>query len=290
MMQNCDGTGNAPPKVSVIVPVYNQGKYLSEALDSVVRQTYPYWECIIVNDGSSDGTEEVAKYYVNQDARFKYLYQENAGVAAARNNGIKHSDGFFILPLDGDDYINSTYLEKAVNYLQFHPETTLVYGKVERFGKEKGLMNLPEYSWDSIIWRNCIVNCAMFKRADFENTRGYDVNMRNHQDWDYWLTLLNPDSVVHCFDEVMLYYRISNNGLRAEGGRRFEAVARQIYNNHKEIYAPYLSDVLYYRSKGLTYEEEYWKVKEKYDGVLSSKAYRLGKVLMKPFAWMKSFK
>ena len=97
-------------KVSVIVPVYNQGEFLSEALESVLQQTYPNWECIIVNDGSTDNSGEVAKGYVNKDDRFKYLYQDNSGVAAARNNGIRHSDGFYILPLDSDNVLCPTYL------------------------------------------------------------------------------------------------------------------------------------------------------------------------------------
>lgn len=136
------------------------------------RKTYPYWECVIVNDGSTDNSEEIAMHYVNKDNRLKYLYQTNAGVAAARNNGIGRSDGFYILPLDSDGILCPCYLEKAVNHFQSYPETTLVYGNVEKFGDEKGLWNLPMYSWEGIIWRNCIVNCAMYKRADFEATDG----------------------------------------------------------------------------------------------------------------------
>ena len=134
-------------KVSVIVPVYNQGEFLAEALDSVLQQTYSNWECVIVNDGSTDNSEEVAKSYLDKDNRFKYLYQENSRLAAARNNGIRHSDGYFILPLDSDNVLCPAYLEKAVSYFLLHPETTLVYGKAELFGDRSGIWNLPEYSW-----------------------------------------------------------------------------------------------------------------------------------------------
>ena len=91
------------PKVSVIVPCYNQGEYLADALESVLYQTFTDWECIIVNDGSSDNTEEVANKFCELDKRFKYISQTNQGVSAARNNGIKASSGTYILPLDGDD-------------------------------------------------------------------------------------------------------------------------------------------------------------------------------------------
>ena len=84
--------------VSVIIPCYNQGCYLSEALDSVMRQTYPNWECIIINDGSKDQTDAVAKEYCQKDSRIRYISQENSGVIAARNRAVSESSGEFILP------------------------------------------------------------------------------------------------------------------------------------------------------------------------------------------------
>ena len=102
------------PKVSIIVPCYNQAQYLEDALQSVVFQTYKDWECIIVNDGSVDNTEIIAKNWLLKDNRFKYLHQENGGLSMARNSGIKLAEGDFILPLDADDKISSNYIEKAI--------------------------------------------------------------------------------------------------------------------------------------------------------------------------------
>ena len=103
------------PLVSIITPCYNQAQYLSEALDSVLRQTFANWECIIVNDCSSDNTEEVAMSYCNKDARFRYCpLDHNQGLCTARNNGIGMSSGKYILPLDADDIIADCYLEEAV--------------------------------------------------------------------------------------------------------------------------------------------------------------------------------
>lgn len=274
-----------PVKVSVIVPVYNQGEFLAEALDSVLQQTYSNWECVIVNDGSTDNTEKVAKSYVNKDDRFKYLYQNNSGCAAARNNGIRHSDGFFILPLDSDNMLCPTCLEKAVGYFLLHPETTLVYGKVEFFGDRSGIWNLPEYSWDSFIWSNCIDNCAMYKRSDFEATGGYrNVLM---EDWDFWLSLLKPDSVVYRYDDVLFRYREREVSRGSGTFDKLESTTVQIYENHKEIYAPYLSKILYFGISKLIYEGYYEDMKNKYEHVLATKAYRLGKTLLKPLAWLR---
>ena len=84
--------------VSVIMPCYNQGDYMPEAIESIISQTYPNWECIIIDDGSTDHSERVAKEYCQKDSRIRYIYQENAGVIAARNHAIGESLGEFILP------------------------------------------------------------------------------------------------------------------------------------------------------------------------------------------------
>jgi glycosyltransferase involved in cell wall biosynthesis len=97
--------------ITVIVPCYNQAAYLDEALQSVLNQTYLYWECIIVNDGSTDQSEVKAKEWTEKDHRFKYFYQKNSGLCSARNFGIKKAQGEFILPLDADDKLGENYLK-----------------------------------------------------------------------------------------------------------------------------------------------------------------------------------
>ena len=101
------------PLISVIVPCYNQAQYLDECLQPVLDQTYTDWECIIVNDGSPDHTEEVAKKWLKKDPRFKYIHKENGGLSSARNAGITQAKGEWVLPLDADDKIGNLYLELA---------------------------------------------------------------------------------------------------------------------------------------------------------------------------------
>lgn len=108
-------------KVSIIVPCYNQAQYLDEALQSIVDQTYTDWECIIVNDGSPDRTEEVARSWEAKDPRFVYVYQENGGVSSARNLGIQMAKAEFLLTLDADDKYEATFLEKAMTVVLNHP-------------------------------------------------------------------------------------------------------------------------------------------------------------------------
>ena len=106
------------PLISVIVPCYNQAQYLDECLQSVLDQTYTDWECIIVNDGSPDHTEEIAKKWVEKDTRFIYLSKENGGLSDARNVGIQASSGSYIALVDSDDLIAQSFIEELYEVKQ----------------------------------------------------------------------------------------------------------------------------------------------------------------------------
>ena len=111
--------------VSVIIPCYNQAQYLPDALGSVLAQTYPHWECIVVNDGSPDNTEEVAQQWCEKDNRFRYLHKQNGGLSSARNAGLDAAKGDYIQFLDADDAIHSEKLEIQTGTLQNSAENAL---------------------------------------------------------------------------------------------------------------------------------------------------------------------
>ena len=272
-------------KVSIIVPCYKQAEFLPETLDSILNQTYSNWDCVIVNDGSPDHTEEVAKLYLEKDARLKYIKQENSGVCVARNTGIASTYGEFILPLDADDIIAPTYLEKAVDHFQKHPQTKLVYGKAEKFGVEKGYWDLPAYDYDKFIWSNCIFNSAMFRRCDFNATGGYNVNMvHGNEDWDFWLSLLKREDVVYRIDEIVYYYRIQNVSRTTKLlDHHLRDNLIQLCNNHPEIYDSYKGELLLYHKES----EEIEALNTELLRIRHTHAYRLGKFILKPFSWIR---
>lgn len=121
------------PLISIIVPCYNQSQYLDECLQSVLHQTFTDWECIIVNDGSPDNTEEVAAKWVEKDARFHYYKKENGGVASARNFGIEKAIGDFIQLLDGDDILEKEKLQYQSEILKNNKKIDIVYGSSRYF-------------------------------------------------------------------------------------------------------------------------------------------------------------
>ena len=271
-------------KVSIIVPCYKQAETLSETLDSILAQTYLDWECVIINDGSPDNTEEAAKPYLEKDSRFKYIKQENKGVCVARNTAIAASCGEYVLPLDADDRISSTYLEKAVDHFLHFPETKLVYGKAERFGIENGCWDLPEFDYEKFIWDNCVLNSSIFRRSDYNATIGYNANMvHGNEDWDFWLSLLKREDVVYRIDDVVCYYRVQEFSRTTELAKHhLRENLIQLCKNHPDIYDSYKERVLLYKKE----LDEIAVLKAELNRIRHCHAYRLGKFLLKPFSWI----
>lgn len=278
--------------VSIIVPCYKQAQYLAETLDSVLAQTYKNWECIIINDGSPDNCEEIANIYIQKDKRIKYVWQENSGVSAARNNGISHSNGEYILPLDADDIIESSYIEKAINRFISFPETKLVYCKADTFGVTNGDWCLDDYDYEKIIWGNCIFCSALFRRIDYDQTNGYNVNMvYGNEDWDFWLSLLKKDDIVYRIDEVLFHYRTKSISRTTELPKEhLKETLIQICKNHPDIYSAHFNEILYYQNHAKYYFDllnSYNSLIRDYKKMHTSLTYRIGRCIMGPILLIK---
>ncbi|NLP58167.1 glycosyltransferase family A protein [Lutibacter sp. B1] len=137
-------------KVSIIVPCFNQAKYLNNTLQSVYNQTYKDWECIIVNDGSTDDTEVVALNWSNKDSRFKYFFQNNNGVSVARNYGVKLAKGKYIQFLDSDDILEKNKINYQVKILDSNPEIDIIYSS-SRYFFDGDLLNFYPIHYNGII-------------------------------------------------------------------------------------------------------------------------------------------
>jgi len=227
--------------VSVIVPAYNLAEYLPETLDSLLNQTYQDWECIIVNDGSSDNTEAVALTYLEKDTRFKYFLKENGGLSDTRNYGIERAVGTYIFPLDADDVIAPRYLADAVDVLEKNNSIKVVYCKASYFGEKDGSWDLPEYSFAKLLKANLIFCTAMYRKSDYVQTEGYAIEMKGgYEDWDFWLSLLKNGGDVYQIPETYFYYRIRNNSMaRIIDEKLNEDLCNRIYRRHFETYLKY---------------------------------------------------
>lgn len=232
--------------VSVIVPCYNQGSFLAETLESVLKQRYTLWECVIVNDGSTDDTEIVAHQFIERDTRFKYVIQKNSGLSAARNAGINNSSGEFILPLDSDDLISEDYLEKAVPVLISQPDTKIVYCQAELFGEMSGVWELPEFDLKRFAYENQIFCTALYRRSDYLKTEGYDPEMiYGWEDWSLWIGLLKDGGNVYKIPETCFYYRIRSGSMVRQIDESKQIYLRQlIYRKHIKFYDQFFPDPL----------------------------------------------
>ena len=201
-------------KVSVVVPCYNQAQYLDEALQSVLNQSFTDWECIIVNDGSTDNTETISNKWVKKDSRFKYLFQDNAGLSSARNLGIKNANSEFILPLDADDKIGENYLKLAYQAFQENKDLKVVYCEAKKFGDSNELWKLLKFSLYNLSRKNMIFCTALSRKKDWETVGGYDVNMiHGWEDWEFWISMLKNGGLVKKIESVQFYYRVKNHSM-----------------------------------------------------------------------------
>lgn len=226
------------PKVSVIIPCYNQGQYLNEAVDSILNQSYQDFEIIIINDGSNDKfTNDLLLGYNRPKTRV--LHTINQGLSSARNNGIRESKGEYILPLDADDKIALTYLEKAVAILESDNDIGIVYCQAEYFGKKKGRWDLPSYHFPEILLANLIFCTALFRKCDWERVGGYKPIMKyGWEDHEFWLSIIELGRNVFQIPEVGFFYRQKDDSMIKSMGRDEMIYSyEQLYANHIDLYS-----------------------------------------------------
>ena len=225
------------PTVSVIIPCYNQGRYLDEAVQSVLGQSYQDFEIIVVDDGSTEQeTNQILDNYNRPKTRL--IRTNNQGLANARNNGIAACSGKYILALDADDKIGGTYLEKAAHMLEDNESVGIVYCKAELFGEVSGAWELPAYRFPDILLGNVIFCSAMFRRLDWEKVNGYDPRMiYGWEDYDFWLSLIELGREIHCIPDTLFFYRKHSGSMIARMEREHAIFSfAQLVRNHSKLY------------------------------------------------------
>lgn len=225
--------------VSVIMPCYNDGKYIREAIASVEQQTYSSWEIIIIDDGSDD--EETIKIINSiNDKRITVLYTEHIRPAGARNFGIQHAKGKYILPVDSDDIIDKTYMEKAVKIIESDPKIGVVYCQAELFGEQEGRWDLPNYCFEKMLLDNIVFVSALFYKEDWKKVGGFSTTMAaGMEDYDFWLSIMSLGREIYQIPEALFYYRIkpvSRTTSFQNNCDQVQETYRIMYHNHQAFY------------------------------------------------------
>ncbi len=230
-----------PPLVSVIIPCYNLAQYLPEAVESVVKQTFTDWECIIVNDGSTDDTSEVARKIISKysDRRIILLEKENGGPADARNFGIMNSQGVYILPLDADDVIHPSFLEKALNVLLKNPNIHIIYTDLQEFGERNNYVSARDFNPISLRFQNHLNYCSLYLRKVWTIVGGYDTkkNIIGYEDWDFWIGCAEKGFTAQRIPEPLLLYRIRKVSTYTQAIKRDLEKKAHIVLNHPSLYS-----------------------------------------------------
>lgn len=179
------------PKISVIIPCFNHGKFIKQAIESVKKQTFTDYEIIVINDGSTD------KYTIEILDKLKFDYediifidQKNGHLSNARNNGIRISKGDFFLPLDADDIIEPNMLEDCYNKIKKRKNLGFVYTYARLFGDSNEVMVKKWYNFFDLLNLNYIVACSLFRKSCWNEVGGYDENMKSgYEDWEFLIRL-----------------------------------------------------------------------------------------------------
>lgn len=211
---------NQKKLISVVIPAYNVARYIKQSLFSVMSQTYKEFEIIIVNDGSTDNTGEILAEYAKKDSRITIITQDNKGLAAARNTGLRNAKSEYICIFDSDDIMLPDKLLKQYKFLESHPEYDITYSDLYHFidGKKSiyhhPMRALSDPQYNSLLYGNVInPNTVFFRSSVFEQYGGFDESFRSAEDWEFWLNLSFNGVNFGYQPERLTLYRVRGDSL-----------------------------------------------------------------------------
>lgn len=241
--------------VSIVIPCYNHGQYIQEALDSIDIQKINYTiEVIIVDDGSSDAAT-LKKLDDLKALNYTVIHQTNGGPGKARNAGIQVAAGKYILPLDADNKISPDYINKAVPVLEKN-QADIVYAAPQFFGDteiKSRQFKVRPFDDLGLVTGNCADACAVFKKEVWEKNGGYDEAMPSYgfEDWDFWISASKNKFVFHFINDKLYYYRILHNSMISafDNKERTVIIHRYLAKKHAEFFLEKLVKITYIRER-----------------------------------------
>lgn len=226
------------PTVSIIIPCYAHEQYLAQAVDSVIGQTFQDWECIVVNDGSPGDTRKALRAY-EDEPRVRYISQRNKGLPAARNAGVSRARGTYILPLDADDAIAPTFLERT---LAAQNGRNIVYTDFVAFRDDgsKTTHVQPEYSFEAMLQRGMMFATSLYPRCMWEEIGGYPEDFTlGWEDYAFWIMAGTRGWYGVKVAEPLFWYRQRDGSMREQADSRREQIKAQLWDKFRPVYEFY---------------------------------------------------
>ena len=223
--------------VTVIMPCYNQGFFLSEAIKSLIQQKFQDWECIIVNDGSTDRTGQEALNWCKKDQRIRYLVKENGGLSSSRNAGMRAATGHFIQFLDADDIIHPNKFHSAIEAFKRNESVELVISdfwesqdSVHHTYHPWCTLHDKEFSYKSILldWEATYtipIHCAVFRKSLLQDFR-FNEDLAGKEDWLMWLYIFKRNTPYVFINERQAVYRHHYSGMTKNPISNFNNVCK----------------------------------------------------------------
>ena len=221
--------------VSIITPLYNSERFVGQTIESVMAQTYPEWEMIIVNDGSTDKGADVVSCYAAKDKRIRLLEQENGGCASARNHGLSEAKGRYYCFLDSDDYWDPEFLEEQLRFMT-EKRAAIVTCSVRRVDENGKAILSPQIVPERMTYFDILKSCNLPCLATvIDASRLHDIRFREElhnlrDDYALWLSLMKQTDYAYGNQQVLANYRISANQVT---GNKRKVIIPQFMVNYK---------------------------------------------------------
>lgn len=224
------------PRVSVVIPCYNHGEYVKDAILSVFEQTMESFEVVIVDDGSDDGATPGILDALTWP-RLRVIHQENVGLPGARNRGIGIARGEYVVMLDADDELVPTYLERMASALDADEGAAFAHCWAELFGDLQAVWVTRPYNRYQLLLSNSVVGCVMLRKAAWASVGGYDETMVDgNEDWDLWIRLMHAGFGAVEVREPLFRYRKHGVSMSVESESRYESALASLSRRLPHIY------------------------------------------------------
>ena len=224
-------------KVSVIIPCFNHGEFLAEAVRSVTNIRRDDVELIVVDDGSTDERTR-REIETLRGHGIKVVRQENNGLGGARNAGILASQGEYLFPLDADDRLRSGWIDRGIGILDADPRVGIVYGDAQCFGTRTDRWLVGPFDSDRLLYWNFIHASALYRRSVWAENNGYDRTMpvQGFEDWDFWLGALEHGWRFVYVPEVFFEYRQAEGSMITRTAGFEPQVSQFVARKHAPLY------------------------------------------------------
>ena len=277
---------NKPKLVSIVIPCYNDKEYIEESVNSALNQSYQHFEIIIVDDGSDEKTKKVLSNLHHQ--KIKLITQVNKGLSAARNTGFKEAKSDYVLTIDSDDTVETTFLEKALSIL----ENNLEYGAVSSHctifinNNHKISEHKPKGGGlNNFLFDNNSVSFALIRRKAWGEVGGYDEKMiKGFEDWEFWIALTKKGWQVAMIPELLFNYRQKEISMSKDSkANHRESNLNYIYKKHDDVYKKNFPETIDFLTD-LAQRHKRNEIKYK-----TSLEYKIGSLILLPLRKIKHF-